>query len=132
MKKKFLFLLLVGCFSCNKNPDNELVGTWKLISYCKPTGSTNCTQITIPNDKGVFVTFTNDKQFNEYFQNTKPIEYAFLGCGGGSYEIEDKNIRIRALCMSSSNGRLIELVSLTSKRLVLNPYGTGEYIFEKQ
>ncbi|MCP1385615.1 lipocalin-like domain-containing protein [Runella salmonicolor] len=132
MKKLLLFLLLTGCFCCNKNPDNELVGTWKLISYCKPTGSTNCTPITVPNDKGVFVTFSNDKQFNEYFQNTKPIEYAFLGCGGGSYEIEDKNVRIRAVCMSSSNGRLIELVSLSSKRLVLNPYGTGEYIFEKQ
>ncbi|AEI50216.1 hypothetical protein [Runella slithyformis] len=132
MKKLILFLLLTGSFSCNKHPDNELVGTWKLISYCKPAGGIDCTQITVPNDKGVFVSFSNDKTFNEFYQNTKPIDYSFLGCGGGSYEIEDKNVRIRAVCMSSMNGQLIKLMSVSSTRMVLNPYGTGEYIFEKQ
>lgn len=132
MKKLFLFFLLTGCFSCNKHPENELVGTWKLISFCKPTGSTACTQGTVPTGKGVFIAFANDKTFNEFYQNTKPIDYSFLGCGGGSYEIEDQSVRIRAVCMSSLNGQLIKLISVSSTRLVLNPYGTGEYIFEKQ
>ncbi len=132
MKKQILFFLFISCFSCNKPPDNELVGTWKLVSFCKPTGSTACTQLTVPTDKGVFITFANDKTFNEFYQNTKPIDYSFLGCGGGSYEIEDQSVRIRAVCMSSLNGQLIKLISVSSTRLVLNPYGTGEYIFEKQ
>lgn len=132
MKKLIPFLLVAGCLSCNKHPDNELIGTWKLTSYCKPAGSTTCTPLTVPTDKGVFIAFANDKTFNEFYQNTKPIDYSFLGCGGGSYEIEDQAVRIRAVCMSSMNGQLIKLISVSSTRLVLNPYGIGEYIFEKQ
>ncbi|WP_428658307.1 hypothetical protein [Runella sp.] len=134
MKKStvLLLLLFVSFISCNKGIDNELTGTWKLLSYCKPTGSSTCTQVTVPTDKGVFISFSTRNEFNEYYQNTKPVDYSFLGCGGGSYEMEDKHIRIRALCMSSSNGQLFQLVSVTSQRLVLNPFGSGEYVFEKQ
>jgi hypothetical protein len=129
-------MVSVYLIACNRSNSviaaNDLVGTWKLLTYCKPGGTITCNQITVPSDKGVFISFTNDKKFNEYYQNTKPVDYAFLGCGGGSYEIEDQNIRIRASCMSSSNGQLFPLVSLTTKRLVLNPFMSGEYIFEKQ
>ena len=136
MKKVLMLTVLMGLTACNGgnsgNAENQLVGPWKLISYCKPGGTITCNQVTVPSDKGVFISFTNDKKFNEYYQNTKPVDYAFLGCGGGSYEIEDKSIRIRALCMSSSNGQLYKLVSLTAKRLVMNPFGSGDYVFEKQ
>lgn len=136
MIRPVLFVSIVlSCFTaCNKEnrTDNDLIGTWKLISYCKPGGTITCNRVTVPSDKGVFISFTNNKEFREYYQNTKPIDYAFLGCGGGSYEIETPNIRIRAICMSSSNGQLFEIVSLSSQRLVLNPFKSGEYIFEKQ
>lgn len=136
MSKVALLLVPVCLMTCNRADsiilENELVGTWKLLTYCKPGGTITCNQVTVPSDKGVFISFTNDKNFNEYYQNTKPIDYAFLGCGGGSYEIEESNIRIRASCMSSSNGQLFKLVSITDKRLVLNPFGSGDYIFEKQ
>lgn len=123
--------------SCRDKTDvplslSNLNGTWKLLTYCKPGGTITCNQVTVPSDKGVFISFTSDKKFNEYYQNTKPVDYAFLGCGGGSYEIEDQSIRIRASCMSSSNGQVFSLVSLTAQRLVLNPFMSGEYIFEKQ
>lgn len=136
MGKASAFIIFVCLMACNGanhvSAENGLVGTWKLISYCKPGGTITCNLVTVPTDKGVFISFTNKKEFNEFYQNTKPVDYAFLDCGGGSYEIEDQNIRIRALCMSSSNGRLYKLVSLTDKRLVLDPYGSGDYVFEKQ
>lgn len=129
--------MILSCLlACNKTNqvsfENNLTGTWKLLSYCKPGGTITCNKITIPSDKGVFISFSKNKEFNEFYQNTKPVDYAFLGCGGGSYEIEDNNIRIRASCMSSSNGQLYKLVSLSANRLVLNPFMSGEYIFEKQ
>ncbi|MFN8343583.1 MAG: lipocalin family protein [Spirosomataceae bacterium] len=131
-----LLAILTGITACNGDKtgmaENELIGTWKLISYCKPGGTITCNQVTVPTDKGVFISFTNDKKFNEYYQNTKPADYAFLGCGGGGYELEEDHIRIRASCMSSSNGQLYKLVSLTAKRLVMNPFGSGDYVFEKQ
>lgn len=125
-----LLLALLGCRSKDEFQEN-LIGTWRLIELCKPVGPA-CTQTRVPADKGVFVAFSTRNEFLEYYQNTKPIEYAFLGCGPGSYQVEERKLRIRAVCMSSSNGRLIEVVSLTPQRLVLNPYGTGEYVFEKQ
>lgn len=135
IKAVFLVSLVFICFtSCNKanSVDNDLIGTWKLLTYCKPGGTITCNKVTVPTDKGVFISFTNTKEFNEFYQNTRPVDYAFLGCGGGSYEIEEDNIRIRALCMSSSNGQLFKLVSLSAKQLVLNPFGSGDYVFEKQ
>jgi hypothetical protein len=136
MSKVVLLVISVFLMACNRSnaviAENDLVGTWKLISYCKPGGTITCNKVTVPSDKGVFISFTNDKKFNEYYQNTKPVDYAFLGCGGGSYEIENQDIRIRASCMSSSNGQLFKFVSLTSKHLTLNPFGSGDYVFEKQ
>lgn len=83
----------------------------------------------MPSDKGVLIALDDAGQFNEFYENTKPIDYSFLGCGGGSYQLEGGNLRIRAVCMSSLNGRLIKLVSLTDTRLVLSPFTTGDYIF---
>lgn len=137
MRRVLIILILFGVISCRHNTDvplsfSNLNGTWKLLSYCKPGGTITCNLVTVPADKGVFISFSKNKEFNEFYQNTKPIDYAFLGCGGGSYELEEDHIRIRASCMSSSNGQLYKLVSLTDKRLVLNPFMSGEYIFEKQ
>lgn len=127
-----IFVALLGCRE--KDPFQEnLIGTWKLVDYCKPTATATCDKIRIPADKGVFVAFTTRNQVLEYYENQdkKPVEYAFLGAGG-KYWIEGKNLRILTFFSSSSNGRFIEVVSLTPQRLIMNPYGTGEYIFEKQ
>lgn len=135
--RRFVYLILTSLFIACQSSDSvgtnkELTGTWKLISYCKSTGTSACTQTTVPNDKGVFISFSKKNEFNEYYQNTRPIDYSFLGCGGGSYAVEGSQVRIRAVCMSSSNGQLIDLTSLSQTRLVLNPSGRGEYLFEKQ
>ncbi|GAB3708380.1 hypothetical protein GCM10027592_43450 [Spirosoma flavus] len=116
----------------NTDPANALVGTWRLINYCQPTTGSTCAQTIIPTDKGVFVTFTNQGVFNEYYENTKPVDYAFLGCGSGDYSLEDNAVRIRAICMSSNQGRLMKIVSVNAKQLVLNPFDTGDYVFEKK
>lgn len=133
MKQRLLFLVTLVTVSCSKSDSelspNGLVGTWQLINYCKPTGNSTCTPVTVPADKGVFISFDNAGQFNESYQNTKPVEYSFLGCGGGSFTNEDGNLRIRAGCMSSLNGQIIKIVSVETSRLVLIPFGTGEYVF---
>ncbi|MBD2703844.1 lipocalin family protein [Spirosoma sp. BT702] len=136
MKNVILFFTVLIGLSCSKpenaDPANKLVGTWQLINYCQPTTSAACAQVSVPTDKGVFITFTNDGTFNEYYQNTKPIEYGFLGCGSGDYTLEGDGVRIRALCMSSTQGRLMKIVSVDTKQLVLNPFDTGEYVFVKK
>jgi hypothetical protein len=134
MKHLILLLVtLVAALSCSQSDSgllpNGLIGTWQLISYCKPTGTSTCTPVTVPVDKGVFIRFDNTGKFDEFYENTKPVEYSFLGCFGGTYAIEGSDIRIIAGCMSSSNGRLIPLVSINNSRLTLNPFGSGEYIF---
>lgn len=133
MKQAILLILVAAAFSCSKSETDPIAsgleGTWQLISYCKPTGTSTCTPVNVPSDKGVFVSFDQTGQFNESYQNTKPIEYGFLGCGGGNFTVEGDSLRIRAGCMSSSNGRLIKLVSLSTGQLILNPFGTGEYVF---
>jgi Lipocalin-like domain len=137
MKNVILLLLILGIFSCKSNEfsepaANEFVGTWKLVSYCQPATSA-CKPIIVPVEKGVFISFTNDLKFNEFYTNMKPIEYAFMGCGGGGYKIEGNDLRIYASCMSSLAGRLFPVASVDSKRLVLY-YTTPkeEYVFEKQ
>ena len=131
----FLFFLLIA-LACSKSdsitPSNELVGSWRLTNYCQPTSSSACTSINVPSTKHVIVAFENDGEFNEYYENTKPNEYSFLGCGSGSYSIEGSNIRIIAVCMSSTQGKLMQLVSVNRNQLVLNPFGSGEYIFVRQ
>ncbi|GAB3778036.1 hypothetical protein GCM10028818_26200 [Spirosoma horti] len=111
---------------------NELVGVWQLTTYCKPTSDSTCTTVNVPSDKGVFVSFDNTGKFNEFYENTKPVDYSFLGCGGGSYKIEGSKVRIIAVCMSSLNGRLVQVVSNSESRLTLNPFGTSEYIFVRR
>ena len=130
----FSFLLL---FSCAKPNDavptaHGLVGTWRLTTYCKPASSSTCTPTAVPAGKNVFVFFGNDGSFNETYENTKPVEYGFLGCGSGNYSIEGNKVRIRALCMSSSNGQLYNIVSINARQFVMNPFGTGEYVFVRE
>lgn len=79
----------------------------------------------------MFVTFTNTKTFHETYKNTIAVEYAFLGCGGGNYELENGDVRIRVSCMSSSNGRLIKIQSVSEKKLILIPFDKGEYVFQR-
>jgi hypothetical protein len=137
MKNLILLFIISGIFSCKSNEfsepvANEYVGTWKLISYCQ-SATPACKPTIVPVEKGVFISFTNDLKFSEFYTNTKPIEYAFMGCGGGSYKIEGTNLRIYASCMSSLAGRSFPVASVDSKRLVLY-YSTPkeEYVFEKQ
>jgi hypothetical protein len=135
MKKLLTLALLSLLFACKQDkfdPENLIVGKWKLTSYCKPGGTITCNSVTVPDSKGVYVEFSKKGSFNESYQNTIPVEYAFLGCGGGEYAIENGDVRIRALCMSSSNGALIKIKSLTDKQLVLMPFATGDYIFERE
>jgi hypothetical protein len=138
MKKLILFLFTLGISSCKNNtiiepPVNEFVGTWKLISFCKSSSTAACTPTIVPLDKGVFISFTNDKKFSEFYANNKPFEYAFLGCGNGKYDISGTDLRITALCMSSFAGQKFPIVSVDSKRLVLLYYfNKDEYVFEKQ
>lgn len=127
-----LFLLLACSQSKNVTPANQFVGTWRLTTYCKPTSGSACTLVTIPAGKNVYIFFGNDGKFNETYENTKPVEYGFLGCGSGDYSIEGDKVRIRALCMSSSNGKLYNIVSIGTHQLVQNPFGTGEYVFIRQ
>ena len=130
----FLFTLFT-VWACSKSdeavPANALVGTWRLATYCKPTSGSACTSVTVPAGKNVFADFTNNGTFNERYENTKPVEYGFLGCGGGTYQIEGDNLRITASCMSSTYGQLFPILSINPDRLTLNPFGTGEYIFER-
>ena len=80
----------------------------------------------------MFVFFGNDGKFNETYENTKPVEYGFLGCGSGDYSMQGNKVRIRALCMSSSNGHLYEIVSIGTNQFVMNPFGTGDYLFVRK
>ncbi|WP_018617839.1 lipocalin family protein [Spirosoma luteum] len=132
-----LFLSLLLLFSCSKPNDavptaNGLVGVWRLTTYCKPAGGSTCTLTTVPAGKNVFVFFGNDGKFNETYENTKPVEYSFLGCGSGNYSIEGNKVRIRALCMSSLNGQLYDIVSISTNQFVMNPFGAGDYLFVRK
>lgn len=136
MKQVLLLFITLLALSCTKSDSglspNRLLSTWQLISYCKPTSSSTCTLVTVPSNKGVFISFDQTGQFNESYQNTKPVEHCFLGCGGGNFTTEGDSLRIRAVCMSSLSGRLIKVVSLTNSQLILNPFGTGEYVFNRR
>lgn len=135
MKKLFAIALISLLFACKDNkldPDTGIVGKWKLTSYCKPTGTNSCANTTVPDSKRVFIEFSIKGGFNETYKGTIPVEYAFLGCGSGDYTIENGDVRIRAMCMSSTLGRLIKIKSVSDKKLVLIPFNTGEYIFERE
>lgn len=133
-----MFMCLASLTACTQTdlmPATDLAGNWRLLTYCKTNtqpGTTGCTAVTVPADKSVIVSFANDSRFNETYQNTFPRDYAFLGCGGGNYEIRGKQVRIQAACMSSSNGQLFDLVSVDKTRLVINAGFLGDYVFERQ
>lgn len=135
MKKLLTLVLIISLISCKDKklePETGLIGKWKLVSYCSPSGVNNCSETKVPSNKGVFVSFSNSGTFDETYKNTIPVDYAFLGCGSGSYELENGDVRIRASCMSSTNGRLIKIQSVSEKKLVLIPFDKGEYIFERE
>ena len=131
-----VFGLIISLVSCSKTGPtpaaaaDPILGTWRLISYCKADAPT-CTPTTLPSDKSVLVTFGTDGTFTEVYRNTRPIEYSFLGCGGGSFVMESGNVRIRAVCQSSLSGQLVKITSVTANKLVLNPFGTGDYLFTR-
>ncbi len=134
MKQTALCLgLLVSLLACKKTDPtaaDPLVGTWRLISYCKANTPT-CTNVELPADKSVLITFGTDGTFTEVYRNTLPVDYSFLGCGNGSFVTESGGVRVRASCQSSRNGQLVKIASVTANKLVLNPYGTGEYQFTR-
>ncbi|RFS18161.1 lipocalin family protein [Emticicia sp. C21] len=138
MKKIHLFVLIGLLTACqdkkNITPSTGIIGKWRLVSYCYPSGGlvSGCQPVVIPNNKAVYVEFSSKGLFNETYKNTIAADYAFLGCGGGNYEIEEKGIRIRAMCMSSTQGKLVEISSLSSKKLILKTYTVGEYVFVKE
>lgn len=135
MKKLLTFALISLLFACKENkpdPENGIIGKWKLVSYCKPGGTITCNRVSVPDSKAVIVEFSKKGSFDESYQSTIPAEYAFLGCGGGTYAIENGGVRIRAICMSSSNGVLIKIKSLTDKQLVLMPFEDNDYVFERE
>ena len=86
----------------------------------------------VPNDKSVYLSFASNLKFNETYDNVKPIEHAFLGLGLGSYKMEDGNIRIYTGLMSCTCGVLVKLISVSEKELILDPYDTGNYVFERR
>ena len=134
MKTSLTLLLLLILLGCREKDEfqEKLIGTWRLVKLCKPVGP-NCTQVRVPADKGVLVAFTTRDEMLEWYENqdARPVEYAFMGVSG-AYRIEGGNLRIQTAFMSTPNGRLVGVVSLTPQRMVLNPYGTGEYVFEKK
>lgn len=132
--KVLLFFALLLTLSCTRevSPASRLIGVWRLTSYCRSSSGAACTSVTIPTDKGVFVAFDPDGRFSESYQNTLPADFAFLGCGNGSYEVEGNDVRIKAPCQSSLTGQVVTLVSADSRRLVLRPGNAGDYIFARQ
>ncbi len=127
-----LLLFFTACTKTDPTPANELVGNWRLTTYAR-NGNTSVNPVSVPSDKTVLVSFANNGSFNESYQNTRAIDYSFLGCGGGSYELVGKQVKIRAVCMSSLAGQLFDVVSVDAKRLTLAPGGAlGFYTFERQ
>ncbi len=56
MKNLLGLLLFFSLVACKEDaPSNQLVGTWKLVSYCVPTSSTTCNSVVVPDSKRVFV-----------------------------------------------------------------------------
>ena len=134
MRNIFICLLFCSLFACkdtDTTPGNTIVGKWRLKTYCEPSDDKSCNNITVPAEKYVFVEFSNKGQFNEYYKGTIPAEHAFLGCGQGSYELENGNVRIRAMCMSSLQGYLVKVKSISDTQLVLSYFENDEFVFER-
>jgi len=126
-----LFCSLLACKDTDTTPKSAIVGKWKLVTYCRPLEDKACNKITVPAEKYVFVEFSNNGEFNEYYKGTIPAEHAFLGCGMGMYEIENGDVRIRAMCMSSLQGALIKIKSISATQLVMSYLENNEYVFER-
>lgn len=138
MKNLLIIFTITLCLGCKEkvgpSPEINIVGKWRLVSYCKPSGglASGCQEIILPENKAVYVEFSKKGTFNETYKNTIAADYAFLGCGSGGYNLENGSVRIKATCMSSLDGTLIEISSLTSKKLVLKHRFLSEFVFEKE
>ncbi len=117
-------LLIITLFSCEKDnlPNSPLVGEWRLVEYeISRSGISTNNLVFIPDEKQVIVSFSSKKEFNENYKNTLPKEFAFLGCGSGSYELGENNgLRIYAACMSSLSGAAFTIQEVSSNRLELH------------
>lgn len=124
-----LFVALSCLLACSKadpdagTPARQILGTWRLASYCQSTGTASCTPVTVPADKGVFVTFTADGYVDERYQNIRYEGYGFVGCPG-SYRFEGNDLRFYPVCSSSSNGVLLKNVAVSQSQLMV-----GSYVF---
>ncbi len=131
-------LFVLALVSCSRQTTSPLEGNWRLVSYCQPKTDSTCTPIVVPADKIVLINLNEKGEFKETYVNTIPIHYAFLGCGSGSFQMEGSYLQIRALCMSSLDGKLFKTTFLDPNRLILNPVTqdrklqTGEYILERK
>lgn len=132
-------LLVLWVFtSCSKQAASPIQGNWRLVSYCQPMTDSTCTPITVPNDKAVLINLNKKGVFTEDYKNTLPIHYAFLGCGDGTFTLDDSYLLIKASCMSSLSGKLFKTTFLDNNRLILNPVTrdrtlqTGEFMLERQ
>ncbi|MDQ1086067.1 hypothetical protein [Siphonobacter sp. SORGH_AS_1065] len=133
-----LALFLLALMSCSHQAVSPIQGSWRLISYCQPKTDSTCTPMAVPNDKIVLLNLNQKGEFNEEYKNTLPIHYAFLGCGNGTFTLEDSYLLIKAPCMSSLSGKLFKTTFLDNNRLILNPVTdnrtlqTGEFMLERQ
>ncbi|MDP5119991.1 MAG: hypothetical protein NWQ46_00220, partial [Spirosomaceae bacterium] len=115
---------LIGCKK-DSVPANLIVGEWQL-QKTEVEQSGNIVKKNKPNKAEVLVRFDQNGEFNETYKNVFPVDFGFLGCGGGNYELEGENgLRIRATCMSSLSGQKFTIIDVSTKELILtNDFGS--------
>lgn len=122
-----LLLLITTLLGCEKAdvPSNLIVGEWQL-QKTEVEQSGNIVKKNKPNKAEVLVRFDQNGEFNETYKNVFPVDFGFLGCGGGNYELEGENgLRIRATCMSSLSGQKFTIIDVSTKELILtNDFGS--------
>ena len=138
MKKIQILFFLILFYSCKSEEpvkDNELVGTWRLVSRCMSDDNNPCVEEILPSNKFVYVSFQNGRTFIQTYKNTIPKEYCFWGGTGGGYEIEGQKIRIYSPTSSSSGGQLFDIDFKDSQKLKIKTKSnllTSSYIFTKE
>ena len=138
MKKIQILFLLILFYSCKlEEPvkDNELVGTWRLVSRCMTDNNNPCVEETVPSDKFVYVNFQNGRTFIQTYKNTIPKEYCFWDGTNGGYEVEGQKIRIYVPTSSSLGGQLFDIDFKDSQNLKIKTKSnllTSSYTFTKE
>ncbi len=127
--KKLLILCVVTVIqavSCKSEVDsqNNLVGRWRLVEYCKLDQSNNCSTTQVKQQDAVFIEFTSDKKYFEKYAKLSP-EHRFLGCGDGSYEVTKAELGLYLPCSSSLAPRKVQIVKQSDDELVLNSSTSG-------